>query len=83
MFKGLNNLRGELAYRLNVPESIILASLVAFGALLPGLVTVLSPIWKGQGESAIGNIIGCRQYGMCYLLLALLLQCWMYHKTSL
>lgn len=48
----------ELAHRLNVPESVIAASLVAFGTSLPELVTVLSSIRKGQGELAIGNIIG-------------------------
>jgi cation:H+ antiporter len=48
----------ELAYRLNVPESVIAASLVAFGTSLPELVTVLSSIRKGQGELAIGNVIG-------------------------
>lgn len=48
----------ELAHRLNVPESVIAASLVAFGTSLPELVTVLSSIRKGQGELAIGNVIG-------------------------
>jgi cation:H+ antiporter len=48
----------ELAHRLNVPESVIAASLVAFGTSLPELVTVMSSIKKGQGELAIGNIIG-------------------------
>tara|TARA_B100001123_G_scaffold412178_1_gene509153 strand:- start:2909 stop:3931 length:1023 start_codon:yes stop_codon:yes gene_type:complete len=48
----------ELAYRLKVPESVIAASLVAFGTSLPELVTVLSSIRKGQGELAIGNVIG-------------------------
>jgi cation:H+ antiporter len=48
----------QLAHRLNVPESVIAASLVAFGTSLPELVTVMSSIRKGQGELAIGNIIG-------------------------
>lgn len=48
----------ELAYRFNVPESVIAASLVAFGTSLPELVTVLSSVRKGQGELAIGNVIG-------------------------
>ena len=47
-----------LAHRLNVPESVIAASLVAFGTSLPELVTVMSSIRKGQGELAIGNVIG-------------------------
>jgi cation:H+ antiporter len=48
----------ELAHRFNVPESVIAASLVAFGTSLPELVTVLTSIRKGQGDLAIGNIIG-------------------------
>lgn len=48
----------ELARRLNVPESVIAASLVAFGTSLPELVTVISSIRKGQGELAVGNVIG-------------------------
>lgn len=48
----------ELAHRLKVPESVIAASLVAFGTSLPELVTVMSSIRKGQGELAIGNVIG-------------------------
>lgn len=48
----------ELAHRLRVPQSVIAASLVAFGTSLPELATVLTSIRKGQGGLAIGNVIG-------------------------
>jgi len=49
---------GEAATRLNVPESIIAATMVAFGTSLPELVTAVSAARKGQGELAVGNVIG-------------------------
>lgn len=48
----------ESAVRMNVPPSIIAATLVAFGTSLPELVTVLSSVRKGQGGLALGNVIG-------------------------
>ncbi|PCI39275.1 MAG: sodium:calcium antiporter [Elusimicrobia bacterium] len=41
-----------------IPEHIIAATLVAFGTSLPELVTAVSAVRKGQGELAIGNVIG-------------------------
>lgn len=48
----------EIALRLEVPQSIIAATLVAFGTSLPELVTALTAIRKGHGELAVGNVIG-------------------------
>ena len=48
----------ELADRLNVPPSIIAATLVAFGTSLPELMVVVTAARKGQGDLAIGNVIG-------------------------
>ncbi len=48
----------ELAIRLNVPSSIIAATLVAFGTSLPELTVVVTAARKGQGDLAIGNVIG-------------------------
>jgi cation:H+ antiporter len=48
----------EAAERLNVPESIIAATLVAFGTSLPELVTAVTAARRGHGELAVGNIIG-------------------------
>ena len=47
-----------LAERMNVPEAIIAATLVAFGTSLPELVTAVQAARKGHGDLAVGNIIG-------------------------
>ncbi len=48
----------ETAIRLNIPNAIIAATLVAFGTSLPELVTAITAVRKGHGELAVGNIIG-------------------------
>jgi cation:H+ antiporter len=48
----------ETALRMGVPNSIIAATLVAFGTSLPELVTAVTAVLKGHGELAIGNVIG-------------------------
>lgn len=47
-----------VAERVNVPESIIAATLVAFGTSLPEFVTAVTAARKGHGGLAIGNVIG-------------------------
>ncbi|HLV10003.1 MAG TPA: calcium/sodium antiporter [Halanaerobiales bacterium] len=46
------------AGRLGISQSIIAATLVAFGTSLPELVTAITAVRKGHGELAVGNIIG-------------------------
>lgn len=46
------------AIRVGIPQSIIAATLVAFGTSLPELVTAVTAVKKGHGELAIGNIVG-------------------------
>jgi cation:H+ antiporter len=48
----------EAAVRLHVPDSVIAATLVAFGTSLPELVTAVTAARKGHGELAIGNVVG-------------------------
>jgi cation:H+ antiporter len=48
----------ETAMRLHIPESIIAATLVAFGTSLPELVTAVTAVRKKHGEIALGNVIG-------------------------
>ncbi len=48
----------EAAARMSVPESVIAATLVAFGTSLPELVTAVTAARRGQGELAVGNVIG-------------------------
>lgn len=46
------------AIRVGIPQSIIAATLVAFGTSLPELVTAITAVRKGHGELAVGNVIG-------------------------
>lgn len=48
----------EAATRMEIPESIIAATLVAFGTSLPELVTAVTAARRGHGELAIGNVVG-------------------------
>lgn len=48
----------EAALRVSVPESVIAATLVAFGTSLPELVTAVTAAKRGHGELAVGNVIG-------------------------
>ena len=49
----------EIAAKIaGVPDHIIAATLVAFGTSLPELVTAVTAVRKGQGELAVGNVIG-------------------------
>jgi cation:H+ antiporter len=46
------------ATRAGIPQSVIAATLVAFGTSLPELITAVTAVRKGHGELAVGNIIG-------------------------
>lgn len=48
----------ETAFRLHIPETIIAATLVAFGTSLPELITAVTATRKGYGDLAIGNVLG-------------------------
>jgi len=48
----------EAALRLQIPDAIIAATLVAFGTSLPELVTAITAVRKGHGELALGNVLG-------------------------
>lgn len=48
----------ETAMRLQVPQGVIAATLVAFGTSLPELTICVTSTLKGRGDLAIGNIIG-------------------------
>lgn len=47
-----------IATRIGIPQSIIAATLVAFGTSLPELTTAIKAVRRGHGDLAIGNIIG-------------------------
>jgi cation:H+ antiporter len=46
------------ALRLDIPQSIIAATLVAFGTSLPELVTAVTAARHGHGDLAVGNVVG-------------------------
>lgn len=46
------------AIRVGIPQSIIAATLIAFGTSLPELITSITSVRKGHGELAVGNIVG-------------------------
>lgn len=48
----------EVALRMEVPQALIAATLVAFGTSLPELVTAVASVRRGRGDLALGNIIG-------------------------
>jgi cation:H+ antiporter len=48
----------ESARRLMIPDSIIAATLVAFGTSLPELITAVTAARRGHGELAVGNVVG-------------------------
>lgn len=47
-----------IATRIGIPQSIIAATLVAFGTSLPELTTAIKAVQRGHGDLAVGNIIG-------------------------
>lgn len=56
------------AIRIGIPQSIIAATLVAFGTSLPELVTAITAVKKGHGEIAIGNIVGADILNVLFVL---------------
>ncbi|MBF7096374.1 calcium/sodium antiporter [Alkalibacter mobilis] len=46
------------AIRVGIPQSVIAATLIAFGTSLPELITAVNAVRKGHGELAVGNIVG-------------------------
>ena len=47
-----------LCHKYGVPQSVMAATLVAFGTSLPELVTAIASLIKGHADLLIGNIIG-------------------------
>ena len=46
------------AQRVGIPNSVIAATLVAFGTSVPELITSVMAVRKGHGSLALGNIVG-------------------------
>jgi cation:H+ antiporter len=56
-----------VASSLGISETIIGLTLVAVGTSLPELVTTLTAARKGQGDIAIGNIVGSNIYNLLFI----------------
>lgn len=56
------------AIRIGIPQSIIAATLVAFGTSLPELVTSITAVRKGYGELAIGNVTGANILNVLFVI---------------
>jgi len=56
------------AVKAGIPQSIIAATLVAFGTSVPELVTAITAVKKGHGELAAGNIIGADILNVLFVL---------------
>lgn len=57
-----------VARRIGIPQSIIAATLVAFGTSVPELVTAITSVRKGAGELAVGNIVGADILNVLFVL---------------
>lgn len=56
------------AIRIGIPQSIIAATLVAFGTSLPELVTAITAVRRGHGELAVGNVIGANILNVLFVI---------------
>lgn len=56
------------ATRIGIPQSIIAATLVAFGTSLPELTTSIKSVLRGHGDLAVGNIIGADILNVLFVL---------------
>jgi cation:H+ antiporter len=57
-----------LATGLGVSEALISLSLIAFGTSVPELATCLVAARKGEGDIAVGNVIGSNVYNIIFIL---------------
>lgn len=57
----------HIAEALNVPQNIIGLTLVSFGTTLPELATSVTAGRRGQGDIAIGNIVGSNIFNILFI----------------
>ena len=56
------------AVRIGIPQSIIAATLIAFGTSLPELILALKSVSKGHGELALGNVVGANILNILFVI---------------
>ncbi len=59
---------GQIARAAGVPELVIALTLVALGTSLPECVTAISSSMRGQGEIAVGNVLGANVLNLTLVL---------------
>jgi len=57
-----------VAKKIGIPQSIIAATIVAFGTSVPELVTAITSVRKGVGELAVGNVVGADILNVLFVL---------------
>jgi len=53
-----------LAFRFDIPEPVIAATMIAVGTSLPELASTLAASFRGMADMAIGNIIGSNVFNL-------------------
>lgn len=57
----------RIAIAVGIPNSVIAMTLVAFGTSVPEVATSIMAARKGEGELAIGNILGANIMNICWV----------------
>jgi len=57
----------SIAVSFHIPQSVIALTLVALGTSIPEVATSITAARKGQGELAIGNILGANIMNVCWV----------------
>jgi cation:H+ antiporter len=56
-----------IAHWIGIPETVIALTLVALGTSIPEVATSITAARKGQGELAVGNILGANIMNICWV----------------
>lgn len=56
-----------IATKLGVPESLIGLTIISFGTTLPELVTGILAARRGEGDLAIGNVVGSNIFNLLFI----------------
>lgn len=56
------------AIRIGIPQSVIAATLIAFGTSLPELIMAVNSVKKGHGELALGNVVGANILNVLFVI---------------
>ena len=57
----------SIAYHFHIKEAIVALTLVALGTSIPEVATCITAARKGQGDIAVGNILGANIMNICWV----------------